>query len=613
MKKRPFIFLATLAGCLTLQAMAQELGESTVTSNLTKPAWADPSVTQINREQSRTEFMSYDSREKALSNIYENSNYFQQLQGSWRVRPFDQPAEPDTALLQPGLDLSDWTEITLPQQQPLNAPMAIYRREFKMPFVWDGRQIFLYIGEVKGAYYIYINGVLAGYSEDSKTPSEFDITRFVEEGKNYLALVAYAQPDAQLLENQLPESGTLVAGDLYIVAQPRVRIRDYIVKTEFDPSGTAGLLNFGILLKTHLLNPRDVVIHFELIDPDGQTVTTFYRDAGIDMRDELPIYFFQNIPNIRKWSHEHPDLYTILVKLQHEGRFTEYAAFPVGFRTVSIDSGFFQINGAETPLRIAEYAPGSDSSRWRSDLEQFQRDHINMLLIRDYPHGGRFYDLCDQTGMYICNQTNLDSRKSGNSPAIGGTPANDTLWAAAHLDRVMNMYYTSKNHPSVVAFSLGGEAGNGYNLYEAYLKLKEIETERPVIYFGAGTQWNTDMTAGLSNDAAGRPVLRASDPNEAKAYCPVAIAAVNAAQGRFKLENRYDFTPSSELTIQYEVYVGKRKRAEGHVVSDIAPGETGEFSISYGKIKPGSHLQVVFTVTDPNGAVVYTTPFDVTL
>ena len=577
------------------------------------PAWTDPTATQINREPPRTEFITYDTREKALENNYETSNYFQQLQGAWRVRTLDAQAEPDSALLRPDLDLSGWTEVQLPQAAPLRAPMAVYRREFKMPFVWDGRQIFLHMGRVSGAYYVYVNGQLAGYSEDSKAPSEFDITRLVEEGMNSLAIVAYAEPDASVLENQLTTSGTRVAGDLYILAQPRIRIRDYTVTTQFDPTGTAGLLNFGVQLKTHLLNPRDMVIHFELIDPDGQTVTTFYRDAGIDMRDELPIYFFQNIPNIRKWSHEDPSLYTVLVKLQHEGRFTEYAAFKVGFRTVSADSGRLRINGAETPLRVAEYAPSEDTATWRADLQNFRRDHINMLIIKNYPCNRHFYDLCDELGMYVCNQTNLDSRRSGASTAVGGTPANDPAWEAAHTDRVMNMYYTSKNHPSVVAFSLGGEAGNGYNLYEAYLKLKAIETERPVVYLNAGTQWNTDMTSGSAPDAASRPILRASDPVAARAYCPVAITAVNAAQGRFRLMNNYDFTPSRDLHISYEVYAGKRKRGSGTVDTAIAPGDSGEFTIPYGKVKPGLQLNVVFTVTGPDGTVVCTQPFNVTL
>ena len=577
------------------------------------PAWADPATTQINREPPRTEFMIYDSRDKALADDYTASSYFQQLQGTWQVRTFESASEPDTSMLTPQAEPSAWKGIDLPQSGSLSAPMAIYSREFKMPFVWDGRQIFVHLGEVRGAYYVFINGRFAGYSEDSKTPAEFDITRLVEEGRNTLSVVAYSEPDASALENALSGSGTRLAGDLYIVAQPRVRIRDYVITTGFDPTGTSGLLNFGVQLKTHLLNPRDVVVHFELLDPDGQTITTFRRDAGVDMREEVPIYFFHNVPNIRKWSHEDPALYTVIVKLQHEGRYTEYAAFRVGFRTVSAEPGGLRINGGKTPLRVAEYAPGDDTSRWRSDLEAFRKEKINMLVIQDYPHGRRFYDLCDELGIYLCNQANLDSHLSGDSPQVGGSPANDPAWESAHIDRVLNMYYTSKNHPSVVAFSIGGQAGNGYNMYEAYLRLKEIETERPVVYLEAGRQWNTDMIQGDTTDVSSRPTLAASDPAAVAAYRPVTVTAIDARQGRFRLDNHYDFTGSAALTVKYEIHMGKRLRASGTIPTDVAPGESGEFTLTYDKAKPGQTLRVDITVTSHDGETLCSQPFEFTL
>ena len=144
-----------------------------------------------------------------------------------------------------------------------------------MPFAWIDREVFAHVGPVHRAYYLYINGRLAGYHEDSKTPAEFDITKLVTEGKNHMAIVAYADPVSTTLENQIQTKGTALQGDVYVFAQPKVRMRDYVIDTRFAPDGTSGLFNFGVIVKSHLLNPKQVTVYYDLYGPDSTLAVSY--------------------------------------------------------------------------------------------------------------------------------------------------------------------------------------------------------------------------------------------------------------------------------------------------------------------------------------------------
>ena len=456
----------------------------------------DPTRTSSRSEMPGIQIGSYNSRELALTENDKESLYMQRLNGKWQVKTYRSETEIDTTLTAPAADVSAWESVTIPEKEGNGAWAAVYRTEFTMPFKWIDREIFVRLDAVSRAYYVYANGHLAGYHADSKTPAYFDITPYVADGKNTLAVIAYAHPVSTTLENQIKTPGTCIEGDVSVIAQPKVRIRDFVADTRFATDGN-GLFSFGAIVKSHLLNPKEVIVYYELIAPDDSTVIAHgKRDARFHLRAEDTVRFFANLPDIQSWSHESPKLYTVALKLQHEGRFTEYTKVKIGFRDVSFDEKGLKINGRPVELRAVDYDCPPDANAWRRDFAAFKKRGINCVRVKNYPQNDRFYELADSYGLYICNRANIDARLSGSSLETGGTPANDPLWENAYADRVMNMYYTSQNHPSVLLFSLGEQGGRGYNMYEAYRRLKAVEKKRPVIYEGAGAEWNSDLVVG---------------------------------------------------------------------------------------------------------------------
>lgn len=556
----------------------------------------DPSRVSYRGEEPRSRILSFNSRDLALQQDVANSNYIQWLDGTWKVKRFGSPVEIDPALTDPNTDTGTWSEITVPEHRVEPGWAAVYRQEFKMPFSWIDRQVFVHMGAVDRAYYLYVNGKLVGYHEDSKTGVDFDVTSFVTEGKNHLALVAYAQPASAVLENQDPAKGVAITRSVYILSQPKVRIRDYVFDAGFDARGTAGLFHFGAIVKSHLLNPKQVTVHYELLDPDGRPVISDRRDARFEMRGEDTVRFFVNIPNIQTWSHESPRLYTVVLRLQHEGRFTEYMTCRIGFRSVAFDDNGLIVNGQRVAIRGGEYTPPSSEEALRGELSGLAESGINLLRLSDYPAADLFYSLCDEYGIYVCNTANLDTHLSGDSRRVGGNPANDPAWEAAYLDRVMNMYHTSKNHPSVVLFSLGREGGNGYNAYEAYLKLRETEHTRPVIYEAAGAEWNTDMLVGKPagrNTSDHRPgVVFAT--NAGAAGVPerenrIGIRAENPSAGQFRIENRYSVVNLNNFDAGYRILSGSKTVASGTLAVDVPPGEESMVTVLLDNLKPGNY------------------------
>ncbi len=555
----------------------------------------DPEVISLGNDETRYPLLPYNNMELALKGDIASSTYIQWLNGTWKTKLFPTPTQVDTMLTAIGADLSDWGSSPVPSRRTDDAWAAIYRTEFKMPFAWIDREVFVHVGPVSRAYYVYINGRQAGYFENSQSAAEFNLTKLVKEGKNHLSIIAYADPVSTTLENQNTSRGTAITGDVYIFSQPKVRMRDYVIDTRFAPDGTSGLFNLGVIVKSHLLNPKQVTVYYDLYAPDSTKVSSGKRDARFDMRREDTVRFFANIPNIDSWSHESPKLYTVALRLQHEGRFTEYTTLKIGFREVAYNDQGITINGRPLKIRAIDYNCPPDEQTLRQDLTQLRKWGINLLRVENYPQRKAFYDLCDQYGFYVCDQANLDSRLSGEDLKIGGTPANDTLWARAYIDRVTDMYYASKNHPSVIMFSLGGEAGQGYNLYEAYLKLKELESERPIIYQQAGAQWNTDMVVGAPSDRNAsdtRYTLHFGTPEEwrtSPALAPEALFSEGSKPDGAILRNGYHIANLSNFRIGYTVLSGKKIVKEGVIPASVAPQSSQEVRASLEGLKPGKY------------------------
>lgn len=592
-----FIYSALFCCLVYTNAGAQFLTQTPPAPLL--PPLEDPEQVTLNRETPRTQLYSFNKKEFAMSGDTAASTYMQPLNGIWKVKRFNAPATIDS--LEITANTASWAEITSPEQSGNNAWATIYRHDFKMPFAWIDRQVFAHIGPVSRAYYLYINGKLAGYHEDSKTPAEFDITKLIKEGKNYMAIVAYAQPASIQLENQDQSTGTVLTGDVYVFAQPKVRMRDYVIDARFAPDGTSGLFNFGVIVKSHLLNPKQVTVYYDLYGPDSTLVRSGKRDARFEMRLEDTVRFFENIPNIESWSHESPKLYTVALRIQHEGRFTDYTTLKVGFRDVQFSNDGITINGRPVTLRAIDYVCPKDETTLCKDLLNFHLAGINLLRVQQNPQPKWFYDQCDRYGMYVCDQTNLDTRLGGSSLKIGGTPTNDTIWQHAYTDRVLNMYHFSKNHPSVIMFSLGGDAGRGYNMYEAYLALKAVEKSRPVIYEGAGAEWNSDMVVGTPdgrNESDHRYTLHFATPAQWQAT-PVPPASINIEpidieHGKAMIRNGFTLANLLNFDVGFIVSNRSKEILRGRLASNIKPGGSAPVEAAFDGLKPGKYTLTIF-------------------
>lgn len=531
-----------------------------------KLSWPlDPEAVSEGKDLPRGEVRSYASAAEALAQG-ENSLYLQSLAGGWTSESF--------------------------QEGELRGMR--YTTRFKVPFAWVDRQLFLRLGAVEGAYEVRVNGQRIACSQDGYTPAEFDVTRYAKEGNNTLEVIAYAEGVARKLENFDTLASLHVPDRSYIVAQPRVRIRDIVADTRLE--GSNGLLSLGVILKSHLLNFKEYNIYYELISPEGNTVSSGHREARFDMRREDTVRFFANLPDIRPWSHESPNLYTLQLKTQYEGRFQEYVSFPIGFREVRMQEGKLLVNGREFPLQAVEYLAPGDSATLYRELSAWKQKGVNTIKVLHHPQSEMFYRACDELGLYVCDQAGIDTHLAGNSRKKGGNPSNDPRWQEAYVERVWDMYHTSKNHPSVILFSLADNSSNGYNLYESYLTLKRVEADRPVIYNGAGTEWNSDaLSEARENDS--RFVFVPTLPENLIVREPVSIVAKDASRGVFTVTNHYDLTSLGADDIRYTVHVGRKTVAEGTLPVHLAPGESGEYTIPLPeRMKSGAQMEITLQV-----------------
>ena len=432
------------------------------------------------REAIGSGLLPFASQADALAGDIAKSPYIQLLGGTWTVKAVD-TRDAIAAAMASG---DGWSEVQVPQSQPASGKIVLMRRGFKRPFAWDDREIFLRFQGVGAPYDVYVGTKKIGYNPSPRVGADFDVTKATVEGNNTLTLVLYNDLPTAFAQAALPQA--IVEGDVFAISQPKARVRDIDAGASVSPEGN-GLLNMGIIVKSHLLNPREIEVFYELRDGTGKTVSSGRRTAEFSMKQEDTVRFFANIPAVKPWSADKPDLYTLLITTQYEGRFGEYIAARIGFRDVSVQKGKFFVNGVEAALTAAPMTPGSDMTAAEAQLRNVKKGGANAVKLTDYPASPAFYALCDRVGIYVCDQAGLNARRAGNV-----NPSNDPVLGPLFNDRVMAMYNASKEHPSVVMFSLAEGPDNGFNLYRTYLALRTIEGTRPISFAGAGGEWNSD-------------------------------------------------------------------------------------------------------------------------
>ena len=531
------MMLSGALGCL-ISGMAYADGSS---PQPVKPYWQDIQVVAVNKEKPRSSFMSYADRETALTSRFEKSPYYSLLNGTWKFFFVDSYKDLPQNITDPSVNTSSWDDITVPgnwevqghgvaiytnhgyefkpknPQPPLLPeanPVGVYRRDIEIPANWDNRDIYLHIGGAKSGLYVYLNGKEVGYSEDSKNPAEFLINKYLQPGKNVLTLKIFRWSTGSYLECQDFWRMSGIERDVFLWSQPKASIQDFRVVSTLDDTYTNGIFKLAVDLKNHTQETKNLNVGYELLDVKGNLMASEANDIWVSPASPQTASFEYDLKNVAPWSAEHPNLYKLLMTIKEDGKVIEVVPFNVGFRRFEMkqidqaaENGkpytVLLFNGQPVKFKgvnIHEHNPETGhyvtEELMRKDFELMKQNNINAVRLCHYPQDRKFYELCDEYGLYVYDEANIESHGMYYSLKKGGTLGNNPEWLIPHMDRTMNMYERNKNYPSVTFWSLGNEAGNGYNFYQTYLYLKDKEINsmnRPVNYERALWEWNTDM------------------------------------------------------------------------------------------------------------------------
>jgi beta-galactosidase len=499
--------------------------------------WQDVSITGINRYPMRASAFAFENQRLAKQGKKEQSSLFYSLNGVWKFKWVENPSLCPAGFHRDSYSVTNWDNFRVPANWEFNNvgktygsplytgnsygfgalnpnpnelaenlptdynPVGLYRRTFSIPVGWHGHEVFIHFGAVKSAFYLWINGKEVGYSEDSKLEAEFNITPYIRSGHNTVTIEVYRWSIGSYLEGQNFWNVSGIERDVYLYARPKMDIRDFKVVSRLDKQYKDGILNVSAEINfTDIITPASCKLKLVLEDASGEEVFTEEKQQS-----SLAYNFFMNIearlPNIKAWSAEIPYLYTLYLSLYDaSGSLQEVIPTKVGFRTVEIKNARFLVNGQPVYLKGVnrhEHHPVTahvlSAADMRKDIALMKQLNINAVKTAHYPNHPLFYDLCDEYGLYVCDEANIEFHGVGSNSKW--TPGNDPNWHNIHLERVMRMYQRDKNHPCVVLWSLGNEAGNGQNFHNAYVTLRKADPTRPILYENALFGKNTDIYA----------------------------------------------------------------------------------------------------------------------
>lgn len=524
-----------------------------------------------NRDMVRANMFSFSKSEDSAVQKIENSPYIQPLSGEWRTKELSNGEN-----IAEAINVSHgWSTISVPSKEAKKSDIIILQKEYKRPFLWVNRELFVRIEAVDAPYEVVVNGKKCAYNPSGKVASEFNITKLSQEGNNTLSIVMYNNKDVVDLQSR-QEGKIGLIGEVFILSQPSVRVRDFSISAY--PSGLSGLFNLGVIVKSHRLNPKEVNVYCEVYDSKGEQVFRGKREAEFKMKEEDTVRFFANVHNAKLWSDETPNLYRVDVKIQHEGRYGEYLSFNIGFRSVKVKGEHIFINDHKIVPAIKKI----ETELNKEALVRLKSEGYNTIWL-PYPMTQRFYSNCDQVGLYVIDCADINTHSSGQSITVGGNASNNPSFEALFSERIIDMYNASKNHPSVIAFAIGDNTPSGYNMYEGYLALRRVETERPIL-FEKG-DWNNDLNL--------KPFIGNSQPSGSISYA----VADNATT--FTVKNEYRLT--TIRSINYTIWKNnKRKTAllKGQIPVVIAPMNEAKVEVPVGGIKYKSSMFIELSMDE---------------
>jgi beta-galactosidase len=463
---------------------------------------------------------------------WEMSPYYRSLNGPWRFHWVKTPAERPQTFYRPEYDVSDWESIPVPSNWELQGygtpiytnvryphprnpprimtevpehytaaqepnPVGSYRRSFTVPAAWQGREVFIHFAGVSSAFYLWVNGEQVGYSQGSRTPAEFNITDHLQAGENILAVEVYRWCDGSYLEDQDFWRLSGIFRDVYLFSTPQVYLRDWHVKGYCN-----GDVNVVTKVRNLTAGQRQYRVRLTVFDAQGQSLSVPPVESNLHnlhVGSRTWSSTGMNVPQPRQWTAETPNLYILVMEIVDAAGVTlDLRACQFGFCEVKLKDRQFWLNGTAILLKGVnrhEHDPDRGHAvELRSmirDIELMKQHNINTVRTSHYPNHPLWYDLCDFYGLYVVDEANIESHGMGyGNESLGHVPS----WRAAHVDRVERMVIRDRNHPSIVMWSLGNEAGPGENFVACAEALRKLDTSRPVHYERMNSVADVDST-----------------------------------------------------------------------------------------------------------------------
>ena len=476
--------------------------------------WEDPSIFKINKEDGHAIMMPYDSENEALSG--NESKYKQSLNGKWKFYwQRGLKNQPENFQLV-SFDDSHWDEINVPsvwQTEGYSVPyyyastfpkafsrtkskipsidhnmqeIGFYRKTFVLDEVFDNREVFLHFGAAKSALEVYVNGEFVGYSQGSMAPHEFDITKVLKKGENVITAKLYRFSDGSYLEDQDMWWLCGIYRDVYLFAEPKVCLRDFYFKTDFDDTYNDSNVTLNMYFNNYNNIRGKIKVSAKLIDSKNEEIELVSSEKELSGGKET-ITYNKTVKSPDKWSAETPNLYTLVMSVELDGKVICVKSYKVGFKKVEIKGEKIYFNGM--PLMIkgvnrhdfdCDYGWAVPKYRYTQDLDIMKQNNINSIRTSHYPDDPYFYDMCNKYGFYVMDECEVETHGVRRK----GVPGSNPVWTGAVVDRMQRMVLRDRNNPCIFMWSLGNEAGDGSNFMEMKKSALELDDTRQFHYEG---------------------------------------------------------------------------------------------------------------------------------
>lgn len=476
--------------------------------------WEDPFIFKINKEDGHAIMMPYDSENEALSG--NESKYKQSLNGKWKFYwQRGLKNQPENFQLV-SFDDSHWDEINVPsvwQTEGYSVPyyyastfpkafsrtkskipsidhnmqeIGFYRKTFVLDEVFDNREVFLHFGAAKSALEVYVNGEFVGYSQGSMAPHEFDITKVLKKGENVITAKLYRFSDGSYLEDQDMWWLCGIYRDVYLFAEPKVCLRDFYFKTDFDDTYNDSNVTLNMYFNNYNNIRGKIKVSAKLIDSKNEEIELGSSEKELSGGKET-ITYNKTVKSPDKWSAETPNLYTLVMSVELDGKVICVKSYKVGFKKVEIKGEKIYFNGM--PLMIkgvnrhdfdCDYGWAVPKYRYTQDLDIMKQNNINSIRTSHYPDDPYFYDMCNKYGFYVMDECEVETHGVRRK----GVPGSNPVWTGAVVDRMQRMVLRDRNNPCIFMWSLGNEAGDGSNFMEMKKSALELDDTRQFHYEG---------------------------------------------------------------------------------------------------------------------------------